>query len=93
MDNEKNEITFTREELDKICIDIINEFTKYKLNAIYGLKQIHSANSDIRLLINIMYGHGLVSNNIYSSLSDGLSNAVTDTTRNLIILKEQAGGR
>lgn len=93
MDNEKNEITFTREELDKICIDIINEFTKYKLNAIYELKQIYNANSDIRLLINIIYGYGLVSNNIYSSLSDGLSNAVTDTTRNLIILKEQAGGR
>lgn len=93
MDNKNIEITFTREELDSICCNIIKEFTKYKLNAIYGLKQIHSANSDIRLFINIMYGHGLLSHELYVKMSDELSNAVTDTTRNLIIIKEQAGGR
>lgn len=93
MDNENIEITFTREELDKISENIINEFTKYKLNTIYELKQIHSAGADIRLLINIMCAHGLLSHEIYNSLSNDLSNAVTNTTRNLIILKEQAGGK
>ena len=64
-----------------------------KLNVVSNIDEMKEASNDCNMILLTFYAFGFIDTDEFEETAYRLQKSINDTTKNLIILKEQAGGR